>query len=429
MKTTFRNCRTKTKLAFALICILALLLTGCQSSDERKYSQAQKLMSKGEYDAAAEIFQEIQGYEDANQFSMYAKALSYAERGEYDIALQALETLGDFRDSNQQKIYYEARSYADIGDYYSLSQAKETYGQIPLFRDVSERVQAIDEAIKAIYDAAIQSGESGNFMDAYEQLYAMSEYEDARLYADYYNARYQEELGDTEEALYVLYTYRNLNGFLDSRERFDAYADVVVNKLQKGDYVYFGNDSSLAWRVLSVINDGSEKKLMLITADIVGIIPYGETDELVTWENSYLREWMNNDFYWETFMNGEDMLIEESDVPVFTLVPGDVAFRCELQYGGVKTRDRLFALSFNDLLAAFDSDEDRVCESQEGWWLRDGGYCNNPVGASWYTAGLVYGGDAGSADYEMTENMGECGARPAMWVSLTWREPESQGGI
>ena len=51
-----------------------MTLSGCAKTTEDKYNDAQELLVAGKYEKAAEIFQEISGYLDANQSVMYSRA-------------------------------------------------------------------------------------------------------------------------------------------------------------------------------------------------------------------------------------------------------------------------------------------------------------------------------------------------------------------
>lgn len=70
-----------------------------------------------------------------------------------------------------------------------------------------------------------------------------------------------------------------------------------------GDIVKFGlyGGDEMEWRVLE--NDG--QALYLLSEYGVDSMPYNEQAGEVTWENSSLRAWLNNEFYFQAFTNGE----------------------------------------------------------------------------------------------------------------------------
>ena len=60
--------------AITFLLTVTMTLSGCAKTTEDKYNDAQELLVAGKYEKAAEIFQEISGYLDANQFVMYSRA-------------------------------------------------------------------------------------------------------------------------------------------------------------------------------------------------------------------------------------------------------------------------------------------------------------------------------------------------------------------
>lgn len=82
---------------------------------------------------------------------------------------------------------------------------------------------------------------------------------------------------------------------------------VTASAEWKGDYIYYGEKGgkSIKWRVLN--NDG--KNLLIMTEDPMGDLPYWHVDkeltEDFTWENSSLREWLNNTFFEQVFSESE----------------------------------------------------------------------------------------------------------------------------
>ena len=85
---------TKTWLA-AVLALLLLLLTSC-GGPEQAYHQAQQLLSKGQYEAAATAFEALGSYEDATTLAMYSKACAYCEAGNYEAGIASLQALGAF---------------------------------------------------------------------------------------------------------------------------------------------------------------------------------------------------------------------------------------------------------------------------------------------------------------------------------------------
>lgn len=94
-------------------------------------------------------------------------------------------------------------------------------------------------------------------------------------------------------------------------------APVVKDGVSTWDCIYFGNypqsdttgdkKDPIKWRVLRL--DGNEA---LIFADMnLDVVKYNEDKEAVTWENSSLRKWLNEDFYNSAFSGSEKNAIKE----------------------------------------------------------------------------------------------------------------------
>lgn len=198
---------------------------------------------------------------------------------------------------------------------------------------------------------------------------------------------------------------------------------ISINELSVGSHVYFGtyeqdnNTSNLTedieWLVLA-IEDG---KALLITEYLLEYVQYNEEDTAVTWENSTLRQWMNNDFFNAAFTDEE-----RSKIAATTLNNAD-----NPDYGiggGNDTIDKIFALSIDEAEKYFSSDDDRVayvteyaksrdyCNSSgsEWWWLRSPGKDGSRAANISYIGGFYNDG--------VFVNFNDVAVRPALWVEL-----------
>lgn len=89
----------KRVIALFIALMIAFTLSGCNSTD---YKKALALYEKGDYLAARELFEELDGYEDsADQINAcnYQLALECMEDGEYEQAKEMFIALGKFEDS------------------------------------------------------------------------------------------------------------------------------------------------------------------------------------------------------------------------------------------------------------------------------------------------------------------------------------------
>ena len=138
-----------------------------------------------------------------------------------------------------------------------------------------------------------------------------------------------------------------------------------------GSAVFFGtyNDSDIEWVVLEV-NDNDEA--LIISRNILNALPYNDTGSEITWEDSSIRSWLNNEFYNEAFTEEERSYIISS---------------CSLnlpnaQYGisgGNNTMDNVFLLNIEEA-QQYDFEALGVVNQVfyntgacYGWWLRSPG--------------------------------------------------------
>jgi len=196
-----------------------------------------------------------------------------------------------------------------------------------------------------------------------------------------------------------------------------------------GNIIEFGGHN---WLVLDV-EDG---KALIITERIIDIREYHDTNGStapVTWEDSTIRCWLNNDFY-------SSFTVAESGLIVETLVVNNG----NLQYGtwgGADTNDKVFLLSIEEVEKYFGSDiSARIALSAYGdestWWMQPIGYWRNYYGqprspgdtTAWWLrspgnenkfAARVFGnGSIETRGYFV--NFRYTGVRPALWLNLLY---------
>ena len=185
-------------------------------------------------------------------------------------------------------------------------------------------------------------------------------------------------------------------------------------KVKKGAIVTFGSyeqdaemqngKETIEWIVLDV--QGS--KALLISRKGLECRPFDETDKEIAWEDSALRNWLNNIFIQEAFSPTELESIATTNVDNSKKQGNFVSHST--------TKDRLFLLSKNEA-KSYSSTLDSVCKTtpvakkKQGygfdceWWLRTASSQQYPnmidvIGGSWGSA----------ADH--------VAVRPAMWVKL-----------
>jgi len=163
----------------------------------------------------------------------------------------------------------------------------------------------------------------------------------------------------------------------------------------------------LHWQILDY--DKEENKLLLVSEKLITDMKYNDNSEEdnVTWENSSIRKWLNNEFYDTAFTDEEKDVIVET-----TLINENSAASYESS-----TVDKVFLLSLSevDKYINIGNDKyayDRICSFDDdivsSWWLR-APFKKNQVFSAINADGLanVYF----SGNYEL-------GVRPAIWIKL-----------
>lgn len=230
---------------------------------QAKYEAAQELLTREEYEAAAEAFAELGDYEDSkNQYkrARYNIALKHFDAEEYHEANAIFEELGDYKNSKknaytsflrariidfkQAKALYEAGEYEEakamfeaLGNYEDAKKrAAEAEARIQEKLQAQAEAESYEKAVKlleekdykAAYDAFIQAGPvEGSTEGMYQAVYGMA-YE--QVYADA-----QAALANGENALAKL-AFETLGDYLDSAEKAKAIA--VDKPMDKQEETY-----------------------------------------------------------------------------------------------------------------------------------------------------------------------------------------------
>ena len=201
-------------------------------------------------------------------------------------------------------------------------------------------------------------------------------------------------------------------------------------KIRVGDYVSLGhweqNDNkgdgteSIRWLVIDVV--GSD--LFLLSDKALANLPFNKKSDGTAWAGSFLRQWLNNDFYTAAFSTEEAAAIRTTkveDTVEHTYAPWNTASR----FSGV-TEDKVFCLSFleaGNLLtvqwacceptAVVAKSKNKILTMKSNgqtycyWWLRTSSYKKNA---------MMIAGDGFSSAYEHQPQI--C-VRPVLWVDAS----------
>lgn len=175
----------------------------------------------------------------------------------------------------------------------------------------------------------------------------------------------------------------------------------------------------IKWRVLSV----SGNDMLLMSDQILDCRPFAtyvtdrnDNDVTVTWKNSDIRKWLNNDFMKKAFNQKERNAIKKTQVKTRKDVP---ATRSSGSAKVITTYDRVYLLSAREArvekygFAEYVGDargakgtryakgknlyvnDNSLCYGWGSWWLRDSGYYDNDASCvdSWGSINNAPGND------------------------------------
>ncbi|MCL2106146.1 MAG: DUF6273 domain-containing protein [Oscillospiraceae bacterium] len=222
---------------------------------------------------------------------------------------------------------------------------------------------------------------------------------------------------------------RDIQALKDDVSRAKATYETAVYKqfgtTTVGMVIPFGG---LDWLVLRIV----EGRALLITKDIVKLMPYHEFDGDITWEHCSLRKYLNGEFYGE-FSEDDRKRIEptQNQNPNTRYVTADGKTEVNTR-GGNPTRDSVFLLSIEEAKQCFHTTEKEILSDWDDvmpktypqsdemtaeygkepawWWLRS-------PGINQYDAANVFGeGSINLGGRWVNSRVG--GVRPALWLNL-----------
>ncbi len=232
------------------------------------------------------------------------------------------------------------------------------------------------------------------------------------------------------EAADILY---GLDHYKDSIKILSGISSDILYDANIDDFVYWGKceqDDNISngkeiikWRVLDK-NDG---KLLILSENFVDIKCYSDQSNptsAVTWSDSSLREWLNNDFYEMSFNEVERLSI----IATTNINNDNLIYRT---YGGPDTIDNIFLLSIDEVERYFPNRSDRIGNDSKYtknigantsgylsfWWLRS-------PGIERYYASLIDDeGNVGNGGLLVIDQ--SVAVRPAMWINVSTENANS----
>ena len=213
--------------------------------------------------------------------------------------------------------------------------------------------------------------------------------------------------------------------FYENSTSVDCMDAVEFGKFEQDNDIYNGKED-IEWVVL----DNKDNKALLLSKYVLYASYYGENS---SWEDSYVRHWLNNDFINEAFSCDEsNILLNIKDDKVFLLDSNEVSkyFKPFDDIGRVTTKPTEYAKNQSYKSTFSDSFQRLYCCNGDGiydilfkgnteYWLKDS--CVGPIDCSYdgfWNSYVSYNGYLVNDD-GMESNDSLLGLRPAIWVDLS----------
>ena len=243
--------------------------------------------------------------------------------------------------------------------------------------------------------------------------------------------KYNQALTSIENKNYskAIDLFSELGDYKDSKKQIEKIlTDNPVYKFYKaniGDIITLGNyeqDANLQngkeiieWKIITIKNN----RVLLLSKYCIEYLQYHSEDIAMTWEQSDLRDWLNNNFYNQSFSNNEKSLILEvlNETPDYN----DLRF----VEGGNNTYDKVFLLSAKEVNQYTTKNERKTVATpyvkQKGIYVRDNDgnspWCLRSPGA--FENYVAYVNWTGDINYAPNFVYHYQGVRPAVWIDIS----------
>ena len=205
-------------------------------------------------------------------------------------------------------------------------------------------------------------------------------------------------------------------------QKFDFSPETQIGDIiTLGSYELDGDESNGKEEIEWIVLDKEDNKALVISKIAIDDKQFNSTGGDVTWDTCTLRQWMNGEFFDESFNSKEQKRI------VNTIVVADKHQRHISTYG-TNTNDKVFLLSVAEVKQYFSKENDRKCQPAEyfrqcyvnfrnknsylitcPWWTRSPGFQHNYAVIVDANGEIESDGVAAGCNYPI---------RPAMWIDL-----------
>ncbi|MGN0617784.1 MAG: DUF6273 domain-containing protein [Ruminiclostridium sp.] len=433
------------------LCAVGVVLWFSVISPMINYNNAVKLMSDGKYSEAISAFTALGEYRDSENQILeckkavrdieYNNAISLMNEGKLDEAITLFSRNNEYKESSTLIIECKYKKAVKLMEDEKYIMASTIFSELNGYKDSNQMVELCQEALKENdYNNAISLMKNSDYDNAISSFKALGDYKDSKKQIEacenaIRDITYSEaiELLDKGKYSEAITKFSSLNGYKNSNKLIEkcrrneniTVGDVIELGTYEQDNNFSNGAEQISWRIIA--REGN--KALLLSYYALDCIPYNTTDSKVTWENSSIRRWLNNDFYTKAFSNAEKQQI------VRTPITADKNPKYSESTPGNDTNDNVFLLSIKEKNWYVDSLS--MCEATDYakargayivrndgylfvdywyyydtclWWLRTvGGSNDSAVFVDEYGSINNYG-------YHVAES--NVAVRPAMWINL-----------
>lgn len=277
---------------------------------------------------------------------------------------------------NTAKELYEKHQYEK-----AIAVFKELNG----FKDSNEMINTCETSIKdEKYNEAKSLFENKKYDEAIKMFKELDTFKDSKDMIENINTQVKEEKYNLAEKSFANqdYTkasklYKELGDYKDCVQKLEQ----IKNRLSTGSTIYYGTykNNPIEWQIIET----SEDKMLLIAKDAVCELPYNNAIKNVSWKNSSLNKWLNNDFLTAfSKEQQEDILSTKID----------------------SSNCKVFLLSQDE---AEDLEDESILQSENDWWLRTKSETN-----------AIFVTKSGSIEEDGKAVVISKGVRPCIWLDL-----------
>lgn len=389
---------------------------------ECDYYRAKELFAEGRHEDAEALFLGLGAYKDsalwaencrgAINIKAYEEAVGLLEAGHLDDARIAFTALGPYKDSAEmvkECDYREAAALMLAGDTARAGALFESLGD---YKDSASLAAACTGTAEAPEETPAEEAPAAEETSEEEPDEEESDEEEPD----------EEETTAEEPATPAPKAEPKKESAAEEPAKTAKEYDAADWKV--GNYVIFGNyqqsesgqsKTPIVWLVLERKGD----RALLISRYGLNAQPYYTKARRVTWEDSSVREWLNETFIYNAFTAAEQAAIEITDVD------NGKSQQISNVSGGNDTKDKLFLLSYAEVEKYFPAKEARMIEPT-AYAVSQGTYVHQRSGNTWWWTRSP-GKDQGmvaTVNFEGTRsdyyvNLTSGAVRPAIWVDTS----------